>query len=451
MIQNLLIRTVLNPVAKWVNKIPLKVRECIFMLAAVTLLARYLFNDLFFVGSPYFLRYAFSCLLVGVMLLMSLPDHVKAVRLRTLPTVCWLGAGVLMLITSLLYNVDWLSDALIFLAVCPVTFLVWGNTEHPRLLRLLSRSCVISFILFMVASMVLIPIEDRQYAGLFCNVNGTAIYLILVFACLLTEILRSHRQKWILGVHYLLLGISGTLIFYTNSRTGQLAAILAWLCIFGLSFVRDWKFAKKALLIKMLCSVLILAAMMPTTIHLFRAGNQVANAVFFSSGSETPTDAKGSFSTFLEHNNAKTQMKGKDASSMSTGRVDIWKQYLGESHLFGSDVPENFWIESRQAYYSTAHMTWVTYAFRHGYICSALFLAYNIMMGMVSVVYAWKRKGDYLSFLPLTVSVVFAIAALLASVNTPFCYMVTIYYYFVQAPLLVKGFKEDNNDDETVA
>ncbi len=450
MIQQKLIDWVLNPLAKQMNRLPDVVRSIIFVLAAVAMLTRYLFHDMLFSGLPYFLVYIISCLCLGVMLLTTLPETLKPIRLRTVPAICWYGTGAIMVVTSCLYNRDWLSDALMFVLICPIVFLIWGNADHGRILRRLSRACVISFIIFMIASMIFVPVQDRQYAGLFCNVNGTALYLILVFACLLIEVLRTHRKRWILILHYLLLGICGTLIFYTNSRTGQMAAILALIAAFGLSLLRDWSRAKGKILLKLLCVVLVLAVTLPTTVHLFRAGNQFVRSLASLSQSESGTDVKGDFSTFLEHNNLKNQTEGKDMEAMSTGRIGIWREYLKASTLFGSDTPEQFWIESRQAYYSTAHMTWITYAFRHGFICAGLFLAYNLMMGVAAVVFAWRNKGDYLALLPLTVTVVFGVASLLASVNTPFNYMVTIYYYFVQTPLLVKGFKEDKNHDQTV-
>ncbi len=443
MIQQKFIDWVLVPIAKQTNKIPLKAREWVFVLAGVAMIARSLFNDMVFVTLPYILTYAIGCVLMGLMLLASLPSVIRPVKVRVFPTVCWFGVGVLMLVTSLLYNIDWISDALMFLAVCPVTFVIWGNVEQNRLLRLINRTCLVSFVVFIVASMIFVPVQDRQYPGVFYNVNGTALYLILVFACLLIEVLRPHQKKWILAVHMLLLGMCGTLIFYTNSRTGQVAALLAFAVVFGFAFVRDFKDSKKAILFKLLCAALAFVIMLPATVHVFRAGNRVASTFMSSYQSETDTDVRGSFRTFLEHNKLKTQTAGKDVSAMSTGRTDIWQEYLKESTLFGSDTPEEFWIESRQAYYSTAHMTWVTYAFRHGYVCAVLFLLYNISMGVVAVKYAFKRKKDYLALLPLSITLVFGVAALLASINTPFNYMVTIYYYFVQPTLLVKGLKED--------
>ena len=449
--QQILLDRVLNPIAKLYEDMSDRVRGIIFSTAVILLLLYNVFRTLLLDCIPYMFSYTFGTICVGVALLAMMKPHMKPIAFRKFPLVLWLTGGTLILVTSLLYNFDWLSEALLVLAVCPVAYIVWGTTDQKRLLRLLSRACVTSFLVHMIVSALLVPVEDRQYAGLFNNVNGAGQYLVLVFACLMIECLRQHRRKWVGALCFVWLGMCSALIFYTNSRTGLASAVVAFFVVLGVYLVREWRKAKKEVLLRILCMVLSIAVMLPTTIYLFRGGYMVSTWMRDVLTVETVTDTdvnQGGVGSFFEYAKTKTKITDKDMDAISTGRTSIWKAYLSHSALFGSDVEESFFVESRNANYSTAHMIWITYAFRHGYVCAAIMLLYTLVMGVLSLVYAWRGRGDPWSLLPLAITVVFGITSLLASINTPYNYILTIYYYFIQTLLIGKGFKKDRKKDE---
>jgi hypothetical protein len=383
-----------------------------------------------------------------VMGLSLLKPDLKPIAYYKIPAVCWFGTGGLILLSALRFNVDWVSDGLMFLVVCPLLFFFWGNADYRQVMKLLSRACVISFGIYLVPSMLMIPIEEQQYAGLFNNVNGTALYLIAVFACLLVEALCPRKKSWYGLIYLLLLGICFALIFYTNSRTGQLAAILCFLLVGGVALVREKKANRKNTAFRLLAIVLAVGGMLPLTVYLFHGGNLLGQAMFAASPSQSGVSG---LNTFLEYNNVKMEMATQGVETMSTGRVNIWKAYLSHSHFFGNGMTERFWIDGREAFYSTAHMTFITFAFRHGYFCGLLFAGFVACSAWLSVRFALRRKESPWSLLPLAVTIVYFVATMLASINTPFYYIVTVYYYLVQAPLLIKSEKGQNQNEKIIS
>ncbi|MBR4867786.1 MAG: hypothetical protein IKU10_01405, partial [Clostridia bacterium] len=175
--QQLLLDRVLNPIAKVYEDMSDRVRGIIFTTAISMLLLYNVFKSLFVDCVPYLMVYVFGSICLGVAILSMMKPNMKPVEFRKVPLVLWLTGGALILITSLLYNIDWLSEGLMTLVFCPVIFIVWFNADRTRVLRLLSRACVTSFVVHLLFSAFLVPIEDRRYGGLFNNVNGAGQYL----------------------------------------------------------------------------------------------------------------------------------------------------------------------------------------------------------------------------------------------------------------------------------
>lgn len=450
MMQALLIRYILEPLGHFVGKVNIRVREGIFMLSAAALFVPCFFQEALFLGKPYLLIYAWGCLWTGLLILSVLPSKLHPIRWRMPMLASWVGFGLLVLLSAVRFNFDWVSEAILFLVIVPVMSIVWANCDVKRIYGMLRRACMGSFLVYVILSAWLVPIGSKQYGGLIPNVNGAAMYLTLAFACLLAECMRKDLSKHGRVLCCVVTGMCFAMIFYTNSRTGQLAAIVALLVAFAvMAFAERHTFSRKDA-VRMLCVVLAIAVMLPVTVHLIRGGNIVAATVkelFLPNEPLPPTgDTPPSLDSFLDYTGDKLETGNKDLNAISTGRINIWKVYLQESSLFGTGKEERLWIESRGEYYVTAHMTLLTYAFRHGFVAALLFLVFNLLSGIRAIRFALEHRGEAWALLPLAVTVAFGAVSVLASVNTPFSYMITIYYYFVQAPLFARKPAADNTD-----
>lgn len=371
-----------------------------------------------------------------------------------------------MTIAAVRFNVDWLSDAIMYVIACPIAFIVWGNVDYRKILRLLIRSCVISFVIFFIVSSLFFPLDSTQYKSFFSNPNGTSGYLAIAFACLLINAFQDHNRLWKKIVSWVLLGLCGGVLHYTNSRSGQLAAI----CTFsfaGILFVFQNKHEiKQRILYRLLPIALSLLILIPGTLYIMQvsyngmcAVTDAASSIFNSADTDpsVPNEStdgdKGTNAgdnpdednnPFIDYNAVNQANKdrfnasGKDLNRFTTGRADIWKAFLDKSTPFGTGEQPSFYIESINKTYSNPHMTLLLFAYQYGWICAGIYLLFNILSGFKSIYLVLKNKTDVLSLLPFAITITYGIIFLLETVNLPFVYMSTVLYFFVQAPLLKK-------------
>ena len=452
-IQELIIRCFFAPLAVLVNRMGEKAKNCGFILSGLGLFfISFLYGSERYTNVRYLLFFGAGCLFLGLMVLFSLKKELKPIKFDGVLTVVWLLIGVLIGISGLRFKLDYLSEAIIFLAAAPVFFVVWGNLDHSRLMARLSLTCKISFVAYLAVSILFFPVSGVRVTSLIFNPNGTAIYLALVFICLLVDVL--NRRKFCMGMvlEVALLGISGALIYYSASRTGLLASLLGAGLTVILYLIRHAGQLRRRLLLNVLPIILSIGIFFPTTIYLMQATAVVQKAVHQvvvmmlpekeNTEAEIP-DQEGDkipdiqsldkYVTEVEH---RLDTDGKSLAQISTGRIDIWKTWLRNLKLFGNGAEERFYIERVGRYYQNAHMTILTIGYRSGIICGLLYLLFNILAGLKSVQFALKNRDSDYALMPFAVTIVFGVISVLTSVNTPFTMMITMYYYFVQTPLM---------------
>lgn len=129
-----------------------------------------------------------------------------------------------------------------------------------------------------------------------------------------------------------------------------------------------------------------------------------------------------------------TEHKGMDA--YSTGRISIWKVFAEHTKLFGTEPPFNYHIDFNDKYYSTAHNTPLEFAINSGWICGVLYFLFNILAGLKSIRYAAAKRSDIYALLLFMITIAFGVCSMLGSLNTPYCYMLSLYYFIFQAPMM---------------
>lgn len=458
-LQKLLIQWILNPLGGLMGRLSPRAKDRGFLLGGLGLFLTFFLNSMGLAPSRYLISFAAGCLCMGVMILCALPETLRPLPFDRLLSVCWFGAGLFMLFASLRYNTDNLSDAIMFLAAYPVAWLVWCQRDISHIFHLLNRLCVLSFLLFLAISLLFFPITEKQYAGLFTNVNGTAMYLSLVFCCLLAEIFHAQSfSRRMLG-YWALIGIAMAMTFYTNSRTGQLAVLAAFLSGSALYLVNHRKALVKRLLLNILPVILSFALFLPTTVYIFQGVGAVTYPIAETvseflrervselPSSDAPSDHPHGIQGFLEANEQKTSTEGKTLDKVSTGRLSIWKEFAKHVRLFGTDEPVNYYIESCGRYYTTSHNTPLQFAVHSGLFCGILYLLFNLLAGLKAVWFALRHPEKAYSLLPLIVAIAFGVCSMLESLKTPFTYMISMYYFFVQAPLMVTAAQKQPEDN----
>ena len=457
-LQSLLIRWILNPLGGAMEKVPRKYCTAGFYLGGAVLFFIYFFNAMEIISVRYLLFFVPGCLALGLMLLCTLPGKFHPLRFSPLLSVCWFGAGLMMLQAGLRLNTDIFSDALMFLVAWPVLWLIWGQSDLPEIFRMLCQLCRGAFVVYFAVSFLFFPISSAQYPGMFHNVNNSAFFYTLVLACLTVELWQRERRDAAFWRDLVLLGLAGAMMFYTNSRTGELAILCGWL-FGGILYLWSHRDSLKDVLVKrLLPMVLSLLILIPATVYLFIAVMPISRTLSHevhttiagmiaapgtddkaeqnAPSNEPSEDTPNGLSEFVEKTEQKGSTSGKGLDKYSTGRLSIWQAFAANTRLFGTEPPHSYYVAINDVYYGTAHSTPLEYAINSGWICGILYLLFNILAGLKSLRYVLLHWDKPYALLPFVVTIAFGVCSMLASMNTPYLYMLTMYYFFVQTPLM---------------
>lgn len=455
-IQSFIIKHIFIPIGKRVDNLSEQLKIFTFFLGGTGLY--FLF---FLYGSPYeFPRYliffVLGCLMLGIMILSTIPASFQKLKLDHTLGFLWFCTGFFILLSALLYNLDNLSSAIMFLIIYPTTWYIWSQKPIETIFRLLVKLCIGTFIIFLIISALFFPIHQSQYASFFNNVNSTSAYLCLVFACLLVEILDSENYRFAFWNNLILIGIAFTLVFYTNSRTGQLTCLMTFLIVSCLHIYNrrsQWGHQLIFHIFPILVSCIIF---LPTTVYLFKGINKVTRSTISISQpkesfnheignvidnikteneNEEESESPG-VQDFLEKNKEKTSGNWKSLDELSTGRLSIWKAFLKHVRPFGTDGNVKVYINSRGRYYVTCHNTLLEYAVHYGAVCAVFYFLFIIFAGLKSLKFATKKANIKYNLLPLAITIAYGVSSMLDSLETPFAYMLTLYYFFIQTPLI---------------
>ena len=458
-LQSLLIRWILNPLGGAMEKVPRKYRTAGFYLGGAVLFFLYFLNAMEIISVRYLLLFVPGCLALGLMLLCTLPGKLHPLRFSPLLSVCWFGAGLMMLQAGLRLNMDIFSDVLMFLVAWPVLWLIWGQSDLSEIFRMLCQLCRGAFVVYFAVSFLFFPISSAQYPGMFHNVNGSAFFYTLVLACLTVELWQRERRDAAFWRDLVLLGLAGAMMFYTSSRTGELAILCGWL-FGGILYLWLHRNTLKDVFVKrLLPMVLSLLILIPATVYLFIAVMPVSRTLSHeihtaiagiiaapgtddkaesdAPSNEPSEDTPDGLSGFIEKTEQKGTTQEKSIDSYSTGRLSIWQAFAANTRLFGTEPPHSYYVAINDVCYGTAHNTPLEYAINSGWICGILYLLFNIFAGLKSLRYVLLHRDKPYALLPFVVTIAFGVCSMLASMNTPYLYMITMYYFFVQTPLVV--------------
>lgn len=471
MLQKLLITYLLKPLGKLMDKLAKIVKDALFVLAGLAMLSLGILDSADILSCRYLYIYAAGCLCLGLMILSTLTGDIRPVKFHKLLSIFWLATGAFTLLSAFLYNVDFLANAIFFLIITPILFIVWNQGNFNRILRLLTTTTIIALVIIILANILFYPVTEQRYFGIFVAPNSVSYFYPPVFAFLLITLYRTEKFNWKTVGCILLLGIVVALAYYSSSRTTELAIICEFLACTFIYLVANRKEIGKILLQKLLPLALVIAVSLPGALYLFQIRPIIENAVFEQQAEATqppeaapapeavqpvesvpvelppetiPTspNAIHGLDSFVDMNNGRLTIEGLSLDVISSGRISVWKTYLSQLNLFGH-VPGSWNTISDLGYEFSAHMVPLQYAYDSGIFCGLAFLLFNLYAGVMAVAYAWKHKKDTISLLPMTLVISFGVISAVSSAGTPFIYICTMYYVFVQPPFVTKQI--DNN------
>lgn len=446
MIQKYLIQYVLSPLGGIMEKLSQRMRDFLFVLAGLCVILQIFLRDMSLVKYRFLIFFTVDCLFLGIMILSTLHKNMKPVKFRWPIMGCWIAVGLGMLLSGVINNVDYLPEAVLFLVVYPICFVCWNNCDHSRIFKLLLRMCRISLVIFVVASFMLTPIQEERYPGIFNNTNGAAYYLAVCMVCQIVEL--AYDEKFGLKTiwNVVLLGLAGAMMYYTNSRTGPLSVVVALLggvCVYLLT--HTWKHNLKCL-VRMILAGVVTVIITLNLVYVFQLRPNIELPYYYNPESgqfykiekvvepDVPFDTSG----FQTVTNDKSSVENKTLDQYSTGRISIWTAYAKDLNWTGHAQTPQVYVEWLYKYISTTHMTILEIAYESGIPAGVFYLLMNIGTGLVSIWYAWKYRKERYAAMPLMITLAFGIMSMLGSCGVSLWYLTTLYYYFVQFPIVAK-------------
>lgn len=466
LIQQYLIRYILHPLARIVNRLSQKLRDILFVLGGMGIVVQYFMQNMGLAQYRFLIVFAIDCVFLGIMILSSLSTDMRPVKFRWPLAACWFGVGLLMLLSGIINNVDYLPEAMLILVAYPVIFICWNNCDRTRIFELLLTICKLALILFVAASFFLARISPYQYAGIFSNVNGAAYFLAVAAGCMLLKVMYAQRLSAGCVTDMLLFGLSLAMMYYTNSRTGPLGiacALVAALILYMLTHPR--KENLKCLMRLGISGVFTVICVL-SLVYVFQLRQEwdipyldSQTGTFYSlSPSEKPSaskpddaaDASNSakpgatnsqnahfgLSGFQNVSKDKTSTGDKDMDQYSTGRISIWKKYASELNWLGHESVPKISSPESNIVISTTHMTILEIAYESGIPAGILYLAFNILSGVTAIWFAWKNKDEKYALMPLVITLVFGVLSMLGSCNVSLWFLTTLYYYLTSFPII---------------
>lgn len=458
-VQENLIRFVLNPLGKWMDYVPLGLKDFGFYLCGIGLFAIFFLNAMGIRFSRYLIVFVVGGFLLWVMLLCIIPKQMKMQRIRPLVVIPWLGTAGFMMLSGILRNTDQLAGGLMLLVVYPVVWYIFVQAGIEDAFRRLCRLCQGSFVVFMLLGLFFVPFDPVHYQGFFINPNMLGIYLTLVICCALTEVFDGERNKTMTAVGILICGIAGALLFYNNSRSSQVAFVLILVCTLVLNAIKHRKMLGRFLLRRVVPVILAIVLSIPLILGLFRVTGGIRETVlsngmglhtvvgsFFRSDNTQiqedsvdeplPEEGDVGLQDIVDNNKDRYTTQGKTLDRILSGRVSVWKEFSKHITLLGESGEISYFVEPRNQTYNTAHNTFLQYAVQYGAIAACFFAVFVILAGVQSIRYAMKSRDENFVWLPLLVAIAFGAIAMMETLQPSYDNMLATYYFFVQAPLV---------------
>lgn len=449
-----MIQLVLEPLSHVVEKVPRYIRNVVFSLCILTIVllefARY--SGLY--SGRFLYQYAVVYLVFGVMILAVLVPGLKPVHFSLPITVCWLVISVFMVLTGIFVEIDALAEAIVWIAILPVFYLVLSGSGFDRAVSPIICGILLSFLVFSVISIFFFPITKINYASFFLNRNRTGVYCATVFTCLTGYLFATHKCSLRTLLADVLLGFTAATIYYTNCRAAIFATGLSFIlsCLLQLYIYR--KTWQTVLLHQVLPAVAAIILLMPTAIYIYQGGYQLkASIQAATSAPEPPSPSEEVIppetvspatppSTVLDemkdYNERRFTTTEPNLNYYTSGRVALWRIHLREVGLLGNSSEKVLYKEqSNEVESRSSHFTIIQYAYSFGAPAGIAFLILNILAGLASIRYAIERRELIYALWPFTIAIAYGGESVMEALISPVISSLTLLYFLSLAPLVI--------------
>lgn len=411
-------------------KIEKKKREAIAFCCFFMIYVIYLICNIPGVEMRGILIQGMGSILLGLGTLLMLEQEIHCVQWKRSLYIPWGIMCLGILVSAFLVEINYLLHGVVFIFVLPAVLLILSNIKNRKwFFILILKAMMVSFVLFMLASLLFSPVSIAQYAGIFNNPNGMGQYLIVLCAAALF-LYGECKCKMIYSV---LIGCVICFAILSRSRTTLLSLfviLLIWGC---------YLLAKKTSVGDCVKLFTIIILCVFCTYFLFSNAQKVTDVlprIDYTQQLDLYYDKEATAGELLL---SRITVENKDLDTYSSGRIAIWKAYIEKLNFSGHGLDDKFEIYPGMEN-STAHNSVIQIAYQSGYIAGCMYLIYICVSCLYSFFYWIKsRCKDLEQLFGLMISVGYFIVNMLSSAYTPFVYLLALMYYLAQITILEKN------------
>lgn len=334
---------------------------------------------------------------------------------------------IICAISMSIYNGLWgdLFECFVLVLCIPFFNMKYINKD---IFHIILKPTELSFVIFVILSIMLAPETNLQYRGILINPNATAVFMVFVFIVTLYGVIKCNKISILLHIGFC--GISVGYIFFIESRAAEIvviAVVFLWLIHFNI---------KKKNVIKnvyRMVSVVIVSTLMCVCVPYihntfsYAIYENVFDSQFTIYDLHSDRDRIQLFSNHEIHGNDTGENRLiEKQEDFTSGRMDLWKAHIEEIGILGHSEGISLNNQVR-----TAHNTYISMAYVNGVFSGILLIFFNIGIGLLSIRKYIKDKSNINAMLVITI-VMYGMYSVVETMYYPLSsYMVFLFYIAV--------------------
>jgi len=289
-------------------------------------------------------------------------------------------------------------------------------------------------------------IKLDQYCSIFGNPNTLANFAIAYAVCSLYIIISTNKRRWLYTICF---GISGAFLLFSESRTGGISFIAILLITLIYSYICSTD--RKKWLISVCVVFMTFIISVPSVFIILKDVNPVVHSGISRIISIGNHDEKNQvdFNGIIDRSLDRSMKGITDNSNFTSGRLEIWEDYVKHVALFGHSKEErNVRISYREYSNTNAHNSILQVAYSAGILAGiALLLLLIILLidKLKGLRYFISNKNDDEVFLCSSMClIVFITFGMLSYTFISGTSPVSLLFWLIIAPCLIGTGKTNN-------
>lgn len=327
---------------------------------------------------------------------------------------------------------------LTYVIAFPLIAKVMSTAKKQRvLIDSLANALIFNFIIILILSLIIVnPKDQAQYSGIMINPNTLGLICAAVLLALAYKI---HYKTC--PCYYICTGAAGATLFFTQSRTSVICAVL----IFVIMLIHALRRKDFAVFSPLKVGICIFSALLLFGCVFYLSPlSAKANAFVYENcvREEVKEDARDVELGDRNFDRLSDSMSGD--GDFTTGRKAIWKAYIEGIRISpnGDDVVP---VVNGEKLELSAHNTYIHLSYCFGLLCGLFYLLFNVWIGILSLIKHIKKR-DFISLLNLIAVVSYGMVTLVETSYNFATYIICYIYWLFTFAITIPDLGEEKHN-----